>query len=110
VHVGAKPVLDREIRCAPDQYRARCESEAASGCSARRRARRCRILKTRSAENARIDLKPFAANAARSIEAALANFRKSEQSVTSKPWSRAALAGIEYDSKTLRVIAERAAR
>ncbi|MEN3379060.1 MAG: hypothetical protein V7604_4415 [Hyphomicrobiales bacterium] len=64
-------------------------------------------LKDALAENARIDLKPFAANVGKSIEAALANFRKSEQSVSVEAAvTSLRLAGIEYDSKTLRVIAE----
>ena len=64
-------------------------------------------LKDALAENARIDLKPFAANARKSIEAAIADFRQSGQGVqVDAAVTDLRLVGIEYDAKTLRVIAE----
>ena len=52
-------------------------------------------------------MKPFAANARRSIEAAIADFRKSGEGVrVDAAVTDLRLVGIEYDAKTLRVIAE----
>ncbi len=59
------------------------------------------------AEKAVLDLKPFAADAKAKITAALADFQKSEPGVTvNAKIDDVRLTGIEYDSKTLRVIAE----
>jgi hypothetical protein len=64
-------------------------------------------VKDALAENARIDLKPFAANARKSIEAALADFRTPHPGVqVDTAITELRLAGIEFDAKTLRIIAE----
>ena len=59
------------------------------------------------AENATVDLVPLTANARQSIEAALADFRKSADGVrVDAAVTDLRLVGIEFDAKTLRVIAE----
>jgi hypothetical protein len=108
VHVWGKPVLDREQQVLRlTNIELDVNSEAAFGLLGAAARAAVPYLKDALAENARIDLKPFAANAGKSIEAALANFRKSEQGVSVEAAvTSLRLAGIEYDSKTLRVIAE----
>jgi hypothetical protein len=59
------------------------------------------------AENAVVDLVPLAANARKSIEAAIADFQRSAEGVrVDAAVTDLRLVGIEFDSKTLRVIAE----
>jgi Domain of unknown function (DUF4403) len=59
------------------------------------------------AENAVVDLVPLAANARTSIEAAISDFRKSADGVrVDAAVTDLRLVGIEFDAKTLRVIAE----
>ncbi len=83
------------------------ESEAAFGLLGAAARAAVPYLKDALAENARIDLKPFAANARKSIEAAIADFRQSGQGVqVDAAVTDLRLVGIEYDAKTLRVIAE----
>ena len=54
-----------------------------------------------------VDLLPLAANARKSIEAAIADFRKNADGVrVDASVTSLRLVGIEFDSKTLRVIAE----
>src|SRR5882757_1983299 len=108
VHVWGKPALDRENQVLRlTNIELDVNSEAAFGLLGAAARAAVPYLKDALAETARIDLKPFAANAGKSIEAALANFRKSEQSVSVEAVvTGLRLAGIEYDSKTLRVIAE----
>jgi len=108
VHVWGKPVLDREAQVLRlTNIELDVNSEAAFGLLGAAARAALPYLKDALAENARIDLKPFAANAGKSIEAALANFRKSEQGLSVEAAvTSLRLAGIEYDSKSLRVIAE----
>jgi hypothetical protein len=108
VHVWGKPVLDRTRQVlALAEIEVDVESEAAYGLLGTAARAALPYLKDALAENARIDLKPFAANARRSIEAALADFRKNEQDVqVDAAITDLRLAGIEYDAKTLRIIAE----
>jgi hypothetical protein len=108
VHVWGKPVLDRENQVLRlTNIELDVNSEAAFGLLGAAARAAVPYLKDALAENARIDLKPFAANAGKSIEAALANFRKSERGVSVEAAvTSLRLAGIEYDAKTLRVIAE----
>ena len=64
-------------------------------------------LKDSLEQNAVIDLKPFAASARTSIEAAIADFQKQDDSVRADTAvTGLRLVEIAYDSKTLRVIAE----
>jgi hypothetical protein len=59
------------------------------------------------ADQATIDLKPFATNAQKKIAAAIADFQKNEDGVrVAADITRLRLADIAFDSKTLRVIAE----
>jgi hypothetical protein len=59
------------------------------------------------AEQAVVDLVPLAANARKSIEAAIADFRKGGDGVrVDAAVTSLRLVGIEFDAKTLRVIAE----
>jgi hypothetical protein len=61
------------------------------------------------AEKATIDLKPFATNARKKIAAVIADFEKIGDGVRVKAEiTSLKLAGIAFDSKTLRVIAEAA--
>ena len=54
-----------------------------------------------------VDLKPFVATARKSIEAAIAEFQKQADGVKAETAvTGLRLVGIEFDSKTLRVIAE----
>ena len=58
-------------------------------------------------ENAVVDLVPLAANARKSIEGAIADFRKSADGVNvDAAVTDLRLVDIEFDAKTLRVIAE----
>jgi hypothetical protein len=59
------------------------------------------------ADKAVLDLKPFAANAQKKIAAAIADYQKNEDGVrVSAEINSLRLAYINFDSKTLRVIAE----
>jgi hypothetical protein len=59
------------------------------------------------AEQATIDLKPFASNAQKKIAAVIADFQTNENGVrVSAEISKLRLADIAFDAKTLRVIAE----
>ena len=54
-----------------------------------------------------VDLVPLAANARNSIDAAIADFRKSSDGVrVDAAVTGLRLVGIEFDAKTLRVVAE----
>ena len=59
------------------------------------------------AEKAVVDLKPFASNAQTKLAAAIADFQKNEDGVrVATEITSLRLAGIAFDSKTLRVIVE----
>src|SRR5258706_12917364 len=61
------------------------------------------------ADNATVDLKPFASNAQKKIAAAISDFQKNEDGVrVAAEITSLHLADIAFDSKTLRVIAEAA--
>ena len=109
MHVWGKPVLDaaQQVLRLTDIV-LDVESEAAFGLLGSAARAAVPYVKDALAENARIDLKPFAANARKSIEAAIADFRTAAaRACRSRPRSRdLRLAGIEYDAKTLRIIAE----
>ncbi|RYG28900.1 MAG: DUF4403 family protein, partial [Burkholderiales bacterium] len=64
-------------------------------------------MQTALAERATIDLKPFAADARAKISAAMAELRKNDGGVkVDAAITGVRLAGIAWDSKTLRIIAE----
>jgi hypothetical protein len=108
VHVWGKPQLDRErqiLRLTDTAIDV--ESEAAFGLLGTAARAAVPYLETALAEHAVIDLKPFAANARKSIEAALADFRMSGEGVQADATvTDLRLVGIEFDSHTLRIIAE----
>jgi hypothetical protein len=64
-------------------------------------------LRSSLAQHATIDLKPFAASARKSIEAAIADFdQKTDGVELETAVTGVRLAGIEFDSTTLRITAE----
>jgi hypothetical protein len=83
------------------------ESEAAFGLLGAAAKAAIPYLQDALAENAQIDLKPFAANAKTSIEAAIKELQSQTDGVqVEASVTGLRLAGIEFDSKTLRVVAE----
>jgi hypothetical protein len=108
VYVWGRPVLDRErqvLRLTNMELDVRSESAFGLLGAAARAA--MPYLQAALADNAVVDLKPFAESAKQSIGAALAEFRQAEPGVRVD----AAVAGlrlvdIEYDSKILRIVAE----
>jgi hypothetical protein len=108
LHVWGKPVLDHASQVLRfSDITVDVDSEAAYGLLGAAARAALPYLKDALAENARIDLKPFAANARKSIEAAIADFRSRGQGVqVDAAVTELRLAGIEYDAKTLRIIAE----
>ena len=108
VHVWGKPVLDRDrqvLRLA--DIALDVESEAAFGLLGAAARAAVPYLEAALAENAVVDLNPFATTARKSIEAAIADFRKSGDGVrVDAAVTALRLVGIEFDAKTLRVIAE----
>jgi hypothetical protein len=108
VYVWGRPILDRErqiLRLTDVAFDV--DSEAAFGLLGAAARAAIPYLKDALAENAVIDLKPFAANARRGIEAALADFRSRAEGVrVEADVTDLRLLDIEFDAKTLRVIAE----
>jgi hypothetical protein len=108
VHVWGKPALDaaNQVLRLTD-ITLDVQSEAAFGLAGTAARAAIPYVKDALAENAKVDLKPFAANALKSIETALGDFRKVGQGVdVDAAVTQLRLAGIEYDAKTLRIIAE----
>jgi len=108
VHVWGRPVLDR-----PHQVLRLTDivldvkSEAAFGLLGAAARAAVPYLQQALAENAVVDLVPLATNARKSIEAAISDFRKSADGVRVDPAvTDLRLVGIEFDAKTLRVVAE----
>jgi hypothetical protein len=108
VYVWGRPVLDREHQILRlEDIALDVDSESAFGLLGAAARAAIPYLKDALAEHAVIDLKPFAANARRSIEAALADFRIGGEGVRAETsLSDLRLIDIEFDAKTLRVIAE----
>jgi hypothetical protein len=108
VHVWGRPVLDPEhqiLRLA--DISVDVDSEAAFGLLSAAARAAIPYLKDALAENAVIDLKPFADNARASIEAAIVDFRTVAPGVRADvSFTNLRLIDIEFDAKTLRVIAE----
>ena len=108
VHVWGRPALNRsEQTLRIDDLSLDVQSQAAFGVlGVAARAALPYVEKTLT-ENAAIDLKPIAANARKSIEAATAEFQKTTEGVrVDAVVTDLRLGGIEFDSKVLRVIAE----
>jgi len=110
VHIWGRPVLDREkqtLRLTDTELAV--ESEAAFGLLGAAARAAMPYLQDAMAKNAVVDLKPFAANARKKISAAIAEFRQDSGDVRiDAAIHELRLVGIEFDSKTLRVITEAA--
>jgi hypothetical protein len=108
VHIWGKPALDQknQILRLTDLTLA-VESEAAFGLLGAAARAGMPYLQQALADNAVIDLKPFAADARTKIGMALADFQKDSSGVkVDAAVQDLRLTGIEFDSNTLRVIAE----
>ena len=108
VHVWGRPVLDRAHQTLRlNDIALDVESQAAFGLLGTAARAAVPYLEQALAENAVVDLVPLAANARKSIEAAIADFRKSADGVSvDAAVTDLRLVDIEFDAKTLRVIAE----
>jgi hypothetical protein len=108
IHVWGRPVLDRERQMLRlTDVALDVESEAAFGLLGAAARAAVPYLETSLTEQAVVDLVPLAANARKSIEAAISDFRKSADGVrVDAAVTSLRLVGIEFDAKTLRVIAE----
>ena len=83
------------------------QSEAAFGLLGAAAKAAMPYLQAAIADNAVIDLKPFAASAQKSIGAALGEFRQAEPGVrVDAAVTGLRLVDIEYDAKILRIVAE----
>jgi hypothetical protein len=108
VHIWGKPALDQaqQVLRLTDIELA-VESEAAFGLLGTAARAAMPYLQKALAEKAVVDLKPFSSNAQKRIAAVIADFQKNEDGVRiAAEITTLRLAGIAFDSKTLRVIAE----
>ena len=108
VHIWGKPTLDaqNQIMRLTDISLA-VESEAAYGLLGAAARAGMPYLQQALADNAVIDLKPFAADALKKITVALADFQKNSNGVrVDAEVHDLRLTGIAFDADTLRVIAE----
>jgi Domain of unknown function (DUF4403) len=101
-------VLDRERqKLRLDKISLDVDSEAAFGVLGLAARAAVPYLERTLAENAVLDLAPLAANARKSIETAIADFRQNTPGVrVEAAVLELRLSEIEFDAKTLRVIAE----
>jgi hypothetical protein len=108
VHVWGRPVLDRERQMLRlTDIAVDVESEAAFGLLGAAARAAGPYLEAAVAESAVVDLRPFADNARRSVESALAEFRAGGDGVRIDAAIKdLRLVDIAFDAKTLRVIAE----
>jgi uncharacterized protein DUF4403 len=108
VHIWGRPVLDQAqqtLRLTDIQLAV--ESEAAFGLLGTAARAAMPYLQKALADKAAIDLKPFASNAQKRIGAVIADYQKNEEGIrVAAEITSLKLAGIAFDSKTLRVIAE----
>jgi hypothetical protein len=108
VHIWGRPTLDsaQQILRLTDIELA-VESEAAFGLLGTAARAAMPYLQKALADKAVVDLKPFASNAQKRIAAVISDFQKNEDGVrVAAEITTLRLAGIAFDSKTLRVIAE----
>ena len=108
IYVWGRPVLDsaRQVLRLTD-IALDVQSEAAFGLLGAAARPAVPYLEQAVAEHAVVDLVPLAANARQSIDAAISDFRKSADGVrVDAGISDLRLVDIEFDAKTLRVIAE----
>ncbi len=108
VHVWGRPALDSEHQILRlTDITLDVDSEAAFGLLGAAARAAIPYLKDTLSDNAVIDLKPFADNARNSIEAAIADFRTIAPGVRADVnFTDLRLLDIEFDAKTLRVIAQ----
>ena len=108
VHIWGKPVLDQAQQTLRlTNVELAVEFEAAFGLLGAAARAVMPHLQKALADQATIDLKPFASNAQKKIAAAIADFQKNEDGVrVAADITSLRLADIAFDSKTLRVIAE----
>ena len=105
VHIWGRPVLDREQQVLRlDEVEVDLESEGLLGAAARAAIP---YLQSAVAERAVVDLKPFLAEARKTVEAAVADFRDSGDGVqVDAQVNDLRLVAIAFDALTLRLIAE----
>ena len=108
MHIWGKPALDQQNQILRlTDLTVALESEAAFGLLGAAARAGMPYLQQALADNAMIDLKPFAADAQAKIGVALADFTKDSGGVKiDAAVHDLRLTGIEFDSATLRVIAE----
>jgi hypothetical protein len=108
VYVWGRPVLDRDRQILRlTDIALDVQSEAAFGLLGAAAKAAMPYLQAALADNAVIDLKPFAVSAQQSIGAALAEFRQTEPGVrVDAAVTGLRLVDIQYDSKILRIVAE----
>jgi len=108
VHIWGKPVLDQQNQIMRlTDITLDVKSEAAFGLLGTAARAAIPYLQSALADNAVVDLKPFAATALKSIDGALADFKAPADGVEVEAAVTALrLTGIEFDSTTLRVIGE----
>ena len=108
VHIWGKPTLDQENQIMRlTDISLDVQSQAAFGLLGTAARAAIPYLQKALADNAVVDLKPFAANALKSIDASLGDFKAPVDGVeVEAAVSELRLTGIEFDSKTLRVIGE----
>jgi Domain of unknown function (DUF4403) len=108
VHIWGKPALDQgQQMLRLTDIELAVESEAAFGLLGTAARAAMPYLQKALADKAVVDLKPFAQNAQKRIAAVIADFQKNEDGVrVAAEITTLRLAGIAFDSKTLRVIAE----
>jgi hypothetical protein len=108
IYLWGRPRLDRERRTLRfDDIALDIESEAAFGILGFVARAAIPDLQKTIAESAQIDLSPLVTNARQNIEAAVADFRRNAVGIAlDATVEDVRLAGIQFDSSTLRVIAE----
>ena len=108
VHVWGKPTLDQQNQIMRlTDITLDVQSEAAFGLLGTAARAAIPYLQKALADNAVVDLKPFAASALKSIDASINEFQKPVDGVeVEAAVTGLRLTGIEFDSTTLRVIGE----
>jgi hypothetical protein len=108
VHIWGKPVLDQQNQIMRlTDITLDVQSEAAFGLLGTAARAAMPYLQKALADHAVVDLKPFAASALKSIDASIDKFEKPADGVEIEAaMKNLRLTGIEFDSKTLRVVGE----
>jgi hypothetical protein len=108
VHVWGRPALDQAQQTLRlTDIALAVESETAFGLLGTAARAAVPYLQKALAEKAAVDLKPFATDAQKRIAAVISEFQKNDNGIrVAAEITSLRLAGIAFDSKTLRVIAE----